>query len=40
MIPVGLAFARSLAQKPELILHAPDKRHPSLAGTYLAACSV
>ena len=22
------------------MLHAPDKRHPSLAGTYLAACTV
>ena len=37
VIPVGLAFARSVAAKPELNLYAPDKRHPSLAGTYLAA---
>ncbi len=40
VIPAGLAFARSLRQRPELILHASDKRHPSLAGTYLAACTV
>jgi len=40
VIPAGLAFARSVAQKPELNLYAPDKRHPSLAGTYLAACTV
>jgi hypothetical protein len=34
VIPAGLAFARALN------LYAADKRHPSLAGTYLAACSV
>ncbi len=40
VIPAGLAFARSIAIKPELNLYVPDKRHPSLAGTYLAACTV
>lgn len=40
VIPAGLAFARSIALKPELNLYVPDKRHPSLAGTYLAACTV
>ncbi len=40
VIPAGLAFARFLAKRPDLILHAPDKRHPSLPGTYLAACTV
>jgi hypothetical protein len=40
VIPAGLAFARALARQPELNLHAADKRHPSLAGTYLAACTV
>ncbi len=40
VIPTGLAFARSIAKKPELNLYAPDKRHPSLAGTYLSACTV
>jgi hypothetical protein len=38
VIPAGLAFARSIAVKPDLNLYVPDKRHPSLAGTYLAAC--
>lgn len=37
VIPAGLAFARSISLKPDLNLYVPDKRHPSLAGTYLAA---
>ena len=40
VIPAGLAFARALRKQPELNLYAADKRHPSLAGTYLAACTV
>jgi hypothetical protein len=40
VIPAGLAFAKAMAQRPALELYAPDKRHPSLAGTYLAACAV
>jgi hypothetical protein len=40
VIPAGLAFARSIASNPSLNLYVPDKRHPSLAGTYLAACVV
>jgi hypothetical protein len=40
VIPAGLAFARAIQKQPELNLYAPDKRHPSLAGTYLAACAV
>ena len=40
VIPAGLAFAKSVARQPELNLYVPDKRHPSLAGTYLAACVV
>lgn len=39
VIPAGLAFARSIAQKPDLNLYVADLRHPSLAGTYLAACT-
>ena len=35
VLPVGLAFAESLKVRPDLILHAPDKRHPSAAGSYL-----
>jgi len=40
VVPAGLAFAMSVQRRPELELYAPDKRHPSLAGTYLAACTV
>ena len=39
VIPAGLAFARAIARKPGLELYQPDKRHPSRAGTYLAACT-
>jgi hypothetical protein len=39
VIPAGLAFARSIAQKPEVNLYVADKRHPTLAGSYLAACT-
>jgi hypothetical protein len=37
VIPAGLAFAKSIALRPDLNLYEPDKRHPSLMGTYLAA---
>ena len=40
VIPAGLAFARSVAQRPALNLYARDKRHPSPEGTYLAAATV
>jgi hypothetical protein len=40
VIPAGLAFARSVGARPGLNLYIGDKRHPSLAGTYLAACTV
>jgi hypothetical protein len=40
VIPAGLAFARAIGKQPELNLYAADKRHPSLAGTYLATCTV
>ncbi len=39
VIPAGLAFARALSKQSELNLYAVDKRHPSLAGTYLATCT-
>ncbi|MFL6694730.1 MAG: DUF4886 domain-containing protein [Ramlibacter sp.] len=39
VIPAGLAFARAIAAKPDLELYQADKRHPSLAGTYLASCA-
>ena len=40
VIPAGLAFAKVVQRKPEIELYESDKRHPSLAGTYLAAATV
>ena len=40
VVPAGLAFARSIAKRPDINLYHPDKRHPSLAGTYLGAATV
>ncbi len=41
VIPVGLAFERAYSQRPDLVLHKTfDGSHPSLLGTYLAACVV
>ena len=40
VIPVGLAFARALSIDPRIRLHDEDRIHPSLAGTYLSACTV
>jgi uncharacterized protein DUF4886 len=37
VIPAGLAFAKAIGKRPELEFYQPDKRHPSLIGTYLAA---
>jgi len=39
VIPAGLAFARSVRERPALDLYVADRRHPSLAGTYLAAAT-
>ena len=39
VIPAGLAFAKAVSKRPSLELYQPDKRHPTLAGTYLAACT-
>ncbi len=38
--PVGLAFQRSLAARPELPMLGRDKEHETLHGTYLAACVI
>jgi hypothetical protein len=38
VIPVGLAWERFLATHDRPALHDPDQSHPSLAGSYLAAC--
>ncbi len=40
VVPAGLAFAKSIERRPRLNLYAPDKRHPSMAGTYLAAATL
>ncbi len=41
VIPVGLAFERAYQERPAIELHKPfDGSHPSLLGTYLAACVV
>jgi hypothetical protein len=39
VIPAGLAFAKLIAKNPEIELYQLDKRHPSIAGTYLAAAT-
>jgi hypothetical protein len=39
VIPAGLAFARVVKEHPEITLYIADKRHPTLAGTYLAAAT-
>jgi hypothetical protein len=40
VIPAGLAFAKAIAKRPDLEFYQPDKRHPALIGTYLAACTI
>lgn len=41
VIPTGLAFAEAYRQKPDIKLHQDfDGSHPTLIGTYLAACTV
>jgi hypothetical protein len=38
LVKVGEGFRRSLAERPGLVLHQADRSHPTVAGTYLAAC--
>ena len=40
VVPVGLAFAAARAKDSSVSLHESDNRHPSPAGSYLAACVV
>jgi hypothetical protein len=40
VIPAGLAFAKAVARNPQVNLYDPDKRHPSLAGSYLGAATI
>lgn len=37
VVPVGLAFTLALRDIPGMVLHVADGKHPTLAGTYLAA---
>ncbi|MBK7400997.1 MAG: hypothetical protein IPJ34_33265 [Myxococcales bacterium] len=39
VIEVGEAFRLVRGEKPALALHVDDRSHPTLAGTYLAACT-
>lgn len=38
VVPVALAFETVTTDRPDIKLRTPDKRHPTLAGTYLTAC--
>jgi hypothetical protein len=38
VVPVGLAWQRFLAEHKSPVLHDRDQSHPTLAGSYLAAC--
>lgn len=40
VVPAGYSFANSVAKRPDISLIVADKRHPTLAGTYLAASTV
>jgi hypothetical protein len=40
VIPAGLAFARSIAERPDIALTTGDKKHPTSGGTYLSAATV
>jgi len=39
VVPVGLAFETVTSERPDIELRIADARHPSMAGTYLAACT-
>lgn len=40
LVPVGAAFASVRTTRPDLNLYERDNLHPSLAGSYLAACTL
>ncbi len=40
VVPAGLAFSKAISRNASINLYNPDKRHPSLAGSYLAACVI
>ena len=39
VVPVGTAWQKLLEEHDEPVLHAEDGSHPTLAGSYLAACT-
>ena len=39
VVPVGIAWQRLLAEHDKPVLHAEDGSHPTVAGSYLAACT-
>jgi len=39
VVPVGLAFATVTVERPDIPVRTEDGRHPSLTGSYLAACT-
>ncbi|MCH9694186.1 MAG: hypothetical protein K0U72_06725 [Gammaproteobacteria bacterium] len=39
VVPVGLAFETVTSERPDIALRTADAKHPTLAGTYLAACT-
>lgn len=39
VVPVGLAFATTRKEREDIRLILADDKHPTLAGTYLAACT-
>jgi hypothetical protein len=39
VVAAGLAFAKAIERRPDLVLYQKDKRHPTLAGTYLGAAT-
>jgi len=40
VIPSGLAFEEAYRRRPDIKLHIHDGSHPTLIGTYLAACTI
>ena len=40
VIPAGLAFAKAISKRPDMEFYQPDKKHPTLLGTYLGACTI
>ncbi len=38
LVPVGLAWRIALEERPDILLHEPDRSHPNARGSYLASC--